>query len=208
MNISQKKRILVADDEPLIINLLNTALSQADYDVFAASSGTEAVEVATTNKIDLAILDYEMPGMTGLEAGEMLHSLTSTRFILMSIHCADTLVDQASGAGVLAYIVKPLKIDDVLRTLKVQLERAAELKELNMDIVRAVKSARTVNTAVGIIMERCKIPRDMAYKHILQQSRRGPAVPVEKICDVIISTSEASYQLISLPNDSDHEHPK
>src|SRR5689334_6914138 len=126
MTITPKKRILVVDDEPLIIHLLTAALSQAGYDVFGANSGAEAIEVATTNKIDLALLDYEMPGMTGLEAGTTLHSITSTRFIIMSIHSEDTLVDQASGAGVLAYIVKPLKIEDVLRTLKIQLERAAE----------------------------------------------------------------------------------
>ncbi len=203
MTTSQKKRILVADDEPTIVRLLVAALSQAGYEVFEAISGAEAIEVATTNTIDLAILDYEMPGLNGLEAGTKLHSITSTRFILMSIHCADALVDQASGAGALAYIVKPLQFDDVLRTVKVQLGRAAEIKALNTDIVRAVTSARTVNTAIGIIMERRKLTRDSAYNHLLELSHKeGRPVAVEKICDQIITRSETSYRLISSSDDA------
>lgn len=213
MTLDEKKRILVADDDGMIVDMLSQLLSSAGYELFTASTGSQAVEVGTTAPIDLAILDYRMPDMTGLDVGKTLRRLTSTRYVIMSVVSDHDLVMQAAGDGALSYLAKPLDVDDVLNVVKVQLERAAELRgyeasiqELeetrSIDVARAVQSSRLVNTAVGVIMEREKIPRDLAYKKLVRRARREQRKLVD-VCDEILSRSETTYSMLDNKDDKD-----
>ncbi|MHB8623873.1 MAG: ANTAR domain-containing response regulator [Sulfuricaulis sp.] len=199
---STKKRILIADDDPIIQELLEKMLTNAGYETFVAGSGEQAVEIATTNNIDLALLDYRMPGLSGLETGRALLNLTSTRFVLMSV-CSDRdLIQQAAGEGALHFLAKPLTSSEVLNTLSMQLARAQEIKGLKKSIQeleansaaisRAVSSARSVNTAIGLLMERYKKTRDLAYSMLMGRARSERRRAVD-LSEEIIKASEAAY---------------
>ncbi len=131
---STTKRILAADDDPIVVQVLERLLKEMGHDTLTASSGEQAVEISTTTDIDLAILDYRMPGISGLEAAKAIHSLTSTRFIMMSVHGDIDLVMKAAGEGALAYIVKPLNPAEVRNTVSLQLVRADEIKRVKSSI--------------------------------------------------------------------------
>lgn len=201
------KRILIADDDHMIIDMLKRLLEGAGYAAFTASCGQQAIAVATTNQIDLAILDYRMPDMTGLEAGKAIRDLTSSRFVIMSVTSDRRLVMQAADDGALGYLNKPLETDDVLNVVQIQLKRADDIRNYegsikkleetrSLDVGRAVTSARLVNTAVGIIMEREKINRDDAYKQLRQRARREQR-KLEELCAEILTRSESVYPLLS-----------
>jgi response regulator NasT len=192
-----KKRILVADDDVVIVQLVERLLQQAGYEVVSAGSGEQAVEIATTNEIDLAVLDYRMPGISGLDAAKSVHTLTSARVIMMSAHGDRDLVMKAAGEGVLAFIAKPLSPVELVNTVNVQTVRAAELRAMDKQSVhmsRAVTTARTVNTAIGMLMERLRISHDQAFARLRQKARtthRGLA----DVCDEMVRAAELSYQL-------------
>ncbi len=202
---STSKRILVADDDPIVVQILERLLKENGHETFIACSGEQAVEIATTNEIDLAILDYRMPGISGLEAAKAIHSLTSTRFIMMSVHGDIELVMKAAGEGALAYIVKPLDTVEVLNTVSLQLVRADEIKrfkssiqkkeeDASINMSRAVTTARAVNTAIGMLMERLRISHNEAFNMLRQQSRNTQRRLVD-ICQEMIRAGELNYKL-------------
>ncbi|MBI3897217.1 MAG: response regulator [Gammaproteobacteria bacterium] len=63
MSIPNKQRVLIVDDDELTLLYAEQALTEAGFDVVTATSGTQAIEIATTNDIDLALLDHRMPGI-------------------------------------------------------------------------------------------------------------------------------------------------
>lgn len=198
-----KRHILIADDDPIILELLEKALIDAEYQVFAACSGEQAIEISTTNSIDLVLLDYRMPGLSGLDTGKAIRNLTSVRFILMSAFADKDIIMQAADDGMLQFIAKPLNLSDVITTIGVQLIRADEIKEYEKSfkdleknsqqgITRAIESARSVNTAIGLIMERYKISRDQASNMLLARTRNERRRAVD-LSEQIIKTREAEY---------------
>lgn len=205
MGEAEKGRILVADDDAVLLELVEKALSVAGFEVYSARSGTQAVDIATTNGIDLALLDYRMPGLSGLEVAKTIHALTSTRFIMMSVHSEQELITAAAGGGALAFLVKPLDMAELVTTVRVQLVRAKEIRQYEaslkkmeservLDMSRAVASARVVNTAVGVLMERFKINRTQAYSLINQRARNNQQSLVA-FSEEILNAAEIDYDL-------------
>ena len=80
MTVKTRSKILVVDDEPLNVDLLEAHLCMA-YDVVTASSGEEAIEKVKAEKPDIILLDIMMPGMDGYEVSKRLKSDPDTRFI-------------------------------------------------------------------------------------------------------------------------------
>jgi CheY-like chemotaxis protein len=75
------KKVLVSDDEIHIVHVVAIKLRNNGYEVVTASSGTEAFELVGTEKPDMIVTDYQMPGMTGLELVEKLRQSESTKDI-------------------------------------------------------------------------------------------------------------------------------
>ena len=104
-------RILVAEDETLIRMDLVEMLQGAGYEVVAqATNGQEAIELATTHKPDLAILDVKMPVLDGISAAEKIIEIAPV--LMLTAYSQKELVDRARDAGVMAYVVKPFTIGD------------------------------------------------------------------------------------------------
>lgn len=198
-------KILVADDDAVILELAERTLAGAGFEVYGAASGEQAIEFATTIAIDLAILDYRMPGLSGIDAGRSIHEITGTRFAVMSV-CSDReLIERAAGEGALGFIVKPLNLAELVAQVHIGLERAAELRHLHATIenleknrtdaiARAIASARSVNTAVGLLMERVRQPRERVYDDLVRRARNERRKLVD-VCEEIIRAREVEYRL-------------
>lgn len=106
----QKKRVLVCDDDPVILRLLEVNLELEGYDVLSATNGLEAVEVATANDPDLVILDIMMPRMDGYEACERIKANDKTKdtpIIFLSAKAQLADIDRGTVSGVSEYLTKP-----------------------------------------------------------------------------------------------------
>ncbi len=105
------KRILIADDEPDILEIISYNLSQEGYDVYTAKNGFEAVERAKVVSPDLIILDVMMPRKTGIEACEMLRSqgrFQKTLIIFLTAMSDEMSQIRGLEMGADDYISKPI----------------------------------------------------------------------------------------------------
>ncbi|MDQ3877357.1 MAG: response regulator [Actinomycetota bacterium] len=104
------KRILVCDDDPVILRLLQVNLELEGYEVLTAQNGEEAVEVATAELPDLILLDIMMPRMDGYQAVKLIKSQDNTKHIpvvFVSAKAQQSDVDLGKSYGVADYLTKP-----------------------------------------------------------------------------------------------------
>jgi CheY-like chemotaxis protein len=110
-NAESAPRILVADDQPELCELLVEVLSAHGAEVVAVNDGKAAVQQAIMAPFDLCILDYEMPIMGGVEACPLLRAQAFTRDLPVLFLTARTdkeAIDKAMAAGASDYLFKPI----------------------------------------------------------------------------------------------------
>jgi CheY-like chemotaxis protein len=114
------KAILVADDDPDILNIVSVSLETSGYLVYRATNGREAVDMAKRNMPDLILMDMMMPVMSGYEAIGALKADAQTAAIPvigLSAKAMATDIELASGIGIDGYITKPFRIAQVLAVI-------------------------------------------------------------------------------------------
>lgn len=119
-------RILVVDDEIELTDPLSRILSREGYSVDAAYDGTSGSQLAQTSNYDLLILDWMLPGKTGLEICQELRRRGITTPILF-LTAKDTLDDRVEGldAGADDYLVKPFELRELLARVRALSRRSA-----------------------------------------------------------------------------------
>ena len=111
---SGKGRILVVDDDRLVLATLTHALAQAGYDVLDADNGDDAILIARQHRPDLALLDIRMEGMTGFDVAGYLRDYLQIPFMFLSAFADEATVAKVKELGALAYLVKPLDIHQIV----------------------------------------------------------------------------------------------
>jgi DNA-binding response OmpR family regulator len=104
------KRILVTDDDPVILRLLQVNLELEGYDVLLAHHGEEAYELAVAETPDLVILDIMMPRMDGYETVEKLKATDTTKdipIVFLSAKAQQSDIERGKQYGVADYLTKP-----------------------------------------------------------------------------------------------------
>jgi two-component system chemotaxis response regulator CheY len=112
--------ILLAEDDPVVRNLVRTMLVQAGYGVVAAKDGREALEIchAFTDPIHLLLTDVVMPQMDGLAAlKEIMRINPAANVVMVSAMGQEIMVREAVLSGAKGFIVKPFKEDVLLSAL-------------------------------------------------------------------------------------------
>jgi len=129
---SDNIKILLVDDEPDILEIVGYNLSSGGYQVFTASNGLEAIEIAKEQKPSLIILDVMMPKMDGIEACEQLRKLPElSNTIITFLTARNEDYSQVAGfdAGADDYITKPIKPKVLLSKVKGLLRRTSVEKK-------------------------------------------------------------------------------
>jgi two-component system KDP operon response regulator KdpE len=118
-------RILVVDDEPQVLRLLRTSLSERGYEVVAAATGEEAIEILNRRLPDVMILDLVLPGMSGLDVCRALRERSSLPVIVLSAHGDERDKVLALDLGADDYLTKPFGIEELLARIRVALRHSA-----------------------------------------------------------------------------------
>lgn len=123
-------RILLVDDESELTDPLHRVLTKEGYEVDVAYDGTTGVEMATEGTYDLFILDWLMPGKSGLQLCQELRENGNTTPVLF-LTAKDTLDDRVAGldAGADDYIVKPFELRELLARVRASLRRSETLRQ-------------------------------------------------------------------------------
>ncbi|MBL7185867.1 MAG: response regulator [Phycisphaerae bacterium] len=110
-------RILVVDDEPDCLSIIQCRLEWCHYEVISAGNGAEALRVAEDEKPDLILLDTNMPVMNGLDVLERMRknpALRDTPVIMVTALCERQYIDAASAYGIADYVTKPVDFTSLL----------------------------------------------------------------------------------------------
>lgn len=127
-------RILLVDDEPDILEIVGYNLSNEGYNVITGSNGLQAVKLAKKHKPHLIILDVMMPEMDGIEACEIIRSISELENTIITFFTArGEDYSQVAGfdAGADDYITKPIKPKILLSKVKALLRRFKNQKEVD-----------------------------------------------------------------------------
>ena len=121
-----RRSVLVVDDEHAFRSRLARALAERGFDASSAANGEEALELASRDSPECAVVDLRMPGMSGLEVVRRLHALDATTRIVMLTGCGSiaTALD-AVRSGAVHYLTKPADIDEIVAAFDHGQEAAA-----------------------------------------------------------------------------------
>jgi two-component system, OmpR family, KDP operon response regulator KdpE len=117
--------VLVVDDEPQILRALRINLRVRHYDVYAAATGTQALEEAARHPPDLVILDLGLPDLDGVEVIAGLRGWTDAPIIVLSGRADSTDKVAALDAGADDYVTKPFNMDELLARMRAVSRRQA-----------------------------------------------------------------------------------
>ncbi len=121
-----KEKILVVEDNPLNLKLVEMVLRHNNYDLLKATSGEAALEIAEREKPDLILMDIHLPGMSGLEATGKLRQMPlfqSTPIIGITAYAMKGDMEKVIEAGCDAYISKPINTRKLPETIEEMLSR-------------------------------------------------------------------------------------
>ncbi|HTD46747.1 MAG TPA: response regulator, partial [bacterium] len=128
-------RILIADDETVIRMGLRTMLEEHGYKVVGeASDGEQAVTLAGKTTPDLIFMDIKMPGLDGIAAASTIMTRAPRPIILLTAWSERDLVQRAQEAGVLAYLVKPVREAELIPAIEIAMARFQELRTLQQEV--------------------------------------------------------------------------
>ena len=122
--MSTRPLVLIADDDPDILNLVSLRLERDGYEVVKAGDGARALEQAFERTPDLALIDVSMPKLDGYEVAHRLRNHESTRempIILLTARVQDSDVARGLAAGADDYVTKPFSTADLRARIQVAL---------------------------------------------------------------------------------------
>jgi response regulator NasT len=181
-------RIVVAEDETLIRMDLVEMLTESGYQVVAqATNGQEAITLATEHKPDLIILDVKMPILDGISAAEQLINICPV--LMLTAFSQKELVERARDSGVMAYVVKPFTINDLLPAIEISISRHRQMKTLEnevADLYERLETRKLLDRAKGILMKALNLSEPEAFSWI-QKTAMDQRASMRAVAEAIIS---------------------
>lgn len=188
----KKMSVLVADDEALIRMDLREMLEDAGHDVIAeAANGEQAVELARKFLPEFVIMDVKMPVMDGLAAAKIINDEGIAPVLLLTAYSQQDIVDKAKEAGVVAYLVKPVREEQLFPAMEIAASRFAEMQQLSAELDNLKESLATrklLDRAKGILMTAHGMTEQEAYRK-MQQFSMAKRISLKELAESIIKAA-------------------
>lgn len=195
-----RPRLLVVDDDRVVLSMLVAGLSRAGFDVVVATNGDEAMRVAVDANPALAVLDVEMGGTSGLDVAEFLARETRVPFLFLSASRDEEVKRKAASMGSKGWVQKPVdmaKLVPAIRTALLHPGEGPKPHDEGTDLLAETLSGghgMQALIAVGILAERHKVNCDEAVK-MLHHRAIAAAEPVDEVALTIIEQAESVARL-------------
>ena len=193
-----KLTVLIADDDRLILATLSQGLRSAGFQTIETTEGTQALQACVDSPPSIAIIDYDMPGLNGLDLARALQPAPFP-LIFLTAYAEDQIACAAADLGVMGYLVKPVDTPRLVPAMRMAMQRFSELAALRGESVQlnsALKAARTTSIVVGMLMERLKLSEKEAYEKLRTYCRSHN----RKITDVaseILGTTDRMHATVA-----------
>jgi response regulator NasT len=189
-------RILVAEDEAIIRMDLIEMLQAAGYEVVAAATnGQEAIDLAGEHQPDLAILDVKMPVLDGITAAAKIIEIAPV--LMLTAFSQRELVDRARDAGVMAYVVKPFTIGDLVPAIEIAISRHQQMKSLASEVADLhdrLETRKIIDKAKGILMAALNLTEPQAFSWI-QKAAMDRRLTMKEVALAVIDPKQAEQFL-------------
>ena len=191
-SVPKRIRILVAEDEALIRMDLVEMLGEAGYEVVAeAADGAQAIELAQLHKPDLAILDVKMPVLDGISAAEKIIMIAPV--LMLTAFSQRELVERARDAGVMAYVVKPFSIGDLVPAIEIAISRHLQMRSLAdevADLHERLETRKIIDKAKGVLMSALNLSEPQAFSWI-QKAAMDRRLTMKDVAMAVIDPKQA-----------------
>jgi response regulator NasT len=166
-----RRLILLVDDDAILLDYLSTILRHAGHDTLEATSAPEALQRVAEREADigLALLDINMPGMSGLDLAQRLREHTSVPFM-----------------------IKPVDAARLLPAFESALARADEIRQLRRteaNLNAALAAGRETSLAVGLLMARYQADRNTAFE-VLRDHARASRRKINEVAEQLVAAEE------------------
>ncbi len=189
MKVSEKRRVLVVEDDHLVSEMIRGMLEELGYEIAGeAEDGHEALGIVKELQPDVVIMDIKMPRMSGIEAAILIQKHFPTPIVILSAYETEDLVKEASRAGVGAFVVKPPQPAELFRAIEIACGRFEDMVELS-DIRRKHEQAMKTIESLSRLLPVCpgcgEEKNDEDYSKMLNMYLSG--IPVEEISRYLCS---------------------
>ena len=171
MVLDQSITILVAEDNSLVRKEINRGLRMRGYErIMEAANGREAFDKACSHRPDIVLMDIRMPELSGLKAARQIQDCCPTPVVILTAYKSQDFVQKAGKAGVVAYLTKPPKPEELERAITIAMARHSdlmELRRLNKELELALDEVKRLRGILPICANCKKIRDDQGYwQHI------------------------------------------
>jgi two-component system, response regulator PdtaR len=195
--MTAKGKILVVDDDRLVLATVAHGLAQAGYEVIDADNGDDAILLARQHKPELALLDIRMEGKNGFDVATYLREYCQIPFMFLSAFSDPDTVAQVAALGAVAYMVKPLDVGQIVPTVEAAFERlraqraesAALARQKSEPQAAKVPAPDVVSLAAGVLMHRYSLSRGEALAR-LQRIAAAAEVPLPEQAERLVRAVE------------------
>jgi response regulator NasT len=166
-------RVVIAEDEALIRLDLKEMLSEPGQDAYVvvgeAGDGETAIELAERLRPDLVIMDVKMPVLDGISAAERITAARLAAVVILTAFSQPDLIQRASSAGAMAYLVKPFTRADLVPAIEIAVSRFAEVTALEKEVGglrERLEMRKVLDRAKGLLQARRGITEPEAFRWI------------------------------------------
>lgn len=196
--VSRERTVIVAEDESLIrMDVIETLKDNGFTVVGEAGDGEKAVELAREHQPDVVVMDVKMPLLDGISAAEILSKEKICPVVLLTAFSQRELVERATEAGALAYVVKPFGPNDLIPAIEIALSRYQQLTALEdevADLADRLETRKVLDRAKGILNDTMGLTEPEAFRWIQKASMDRRLTMREVAQTVVDQLAEAAAQ--------------
>lgn len=205
-------KILVVDDDRLVLATVTHGLSQAGYDVVDADNGDDAILLAREHRPVLALLDIRMEGKSGFDVAETLRDAYGIPFMFLSAFADEATRRQVQALGALDYLIKPLEVGQIVPAVQAALARlraasgaaappptpasaSASAAPTAAAPTMPDPTADSLALAVGVLMHRHSLSRAAAWRRLQQlaaDQHLSPTAQAERLLGAVEELARSS----------------
>jgi len=183
------KRVLVIDDHEPSRARLSAILRECGYEVAGEiATGKSAVVFAQAKNPDVILMAVGLPDIDGIQAAEEIVHAKPLPIVLVTSHYDAETIERAKGAGVMGYLVKPVRAEELRPTIELALSRFQQfalLREENSTLKETLEARKIIERAKGLLMEQRKLSEEQAYS-LIKKASMNMRKPMSDVAQAIL----------------------
>jgi two-component system, response regulator PdtaR len=191
------KRALVIDDhEPSRKNLVGVLAESGFQIVCAATSGAAGPQLASASAPDVILMAVGLPDLDRIRAARKIMQANPLPIVLVTSHYDAATIERAKRAGVMGYLIKPLREGELLPAIELAISHFQEfvaLQKENENLKKTLEARKVIERAKGILMKRQRLSEPEAFS-LIQRKSMDMRKPMVEIAQAVILSQEITVE--------------